>query len=43
MEEKLRYIELKYHALIKRMGVSQEDIDIIEEEILQVMSDNPKP
>ena len=22
MEEKIRYIELKYHALIKRMGVS---------------------
>jgi hypothetical protein len=35
MEEKIRYIELKYHALIKRMGVSQEDIDVIEEDILQ--------
>ena len=28
------YLEQKYHALIKRMGASQEDIDAIEEEIM---------
>ena len=28
------YLEQKYHALIKRMGASQEDIDGIEEEIM---------
>jgi len=33
-EEKLMYLEQKYHALIKRMGASQEDIDAIEEEIM---------
>jgi chromosome segregation ATPase len=34
LEEKLRYTEQKYHALIKRMGASQQDIDHIEEEIM---------
>ena len=34
MEEKLKYMEQKYHALIKRMGASQQDIDHIEEEIM---------
>jgi len=34
MDEKIKYIEQKYHALVKRMGASQEDIDIIEEEIM---------
>jgi len=30
----MKYVEQKYHALINRMGVSQKDIDIIEEEIM---------
>lgn len=34
MDEKIKYIEQKYHALVKRMGASQEDIDVIEEEIM---------
>jgi hypothetical protein len=34
LEEKQMYLEQKYHALIKRMGASQEDIDGIEEEIM---------
>lgn len=34
MDEKIKYIEQKYHALVKRMGASQEDIDMIEEEIM---------
>lgn len=34
LEEKHLYLEQKYHALIKRMGASQEDIDGIEEEIM---------
>ena len=34
LEEKYMYLEQKYHALIKRMGASQEDIDAIEEEIM---------
>jgi len=33
-DEKMRYTEQKYHALIRRMGASQEDIDCIEEEIM---------
>jgi len=31
LEEKYKYLEQKYHALIERMGASQEDIDSIEE------------
>lgn len=34
LEEKLKYLEQKYHALIERMGASQEDIDYIEEKIM---------
>jgi chromosome segregation ATPase len=34
LDEKLMYMEQKYHALIKRMGASQQDIDRIEEEIM---------
>jgi len=34
LEEKYMYLEQKYHALIKRMGASQEDIDPIEAEIM---------
>ena len=34
LEEKHRYMEQKYHSLIKRMGASQDDIDAIEEEIM---------
>jgi chromosome segregation ATPase len=32
--EKLKYLEAKYHALVKRMGARQQDIDHIEEEIM---------
>lgn len=34
IDEKCQYLEQKYHALVKRMGASQEDIDAIEEEIM---------
>ena len=34
LDEHIKYIEQKYHALIKRCGASQEDIDAIEEEIM---------
>ena len=34
LEEKYKYLEQKYHALIERMGASQEDIDSIEEQIM---------
>ena len=34
LEEKNRYLEQKYHALIERLGASQEDIDLFEEEIM---------
>lgn len=34
VDEKCQYLEQKYHALVKRMGASQEDIDAIEEEIM---------
>lgn len=34
LEEKLRYTEQKYHALINRLGASQQDIDHIEEELM---------
>lgn len=34
IDEKCQYLEQKYHALIKRMGASQDDIDAIEEEIM---------
>lgn len=34
IDEKCQYLEQKYHALIKRLGASQEDIDAIEEEIM---------
>lgn len=33
-EEKFKYLEQKYHALIERMGASQEDIDFIDEKIM---------
>ena len=42
LDEKTKYLEQKYHALIKRMGVSQDDIDIIEEEIMQVYRRRPR-
>lgn len=34
-EERCDYLESKYHALVRRMGASQEDIDAIEEELMQ--------
>jgi predicted nuclease with TOPRIM domain len=34
IEEKFKYLEQKYHALIERMGASQEDIDLIDEKII---------
>ena len=37
LDEKCKYLEQKYHALVKRMGASQEDIDFIEEEIMQIV------
>jgi len=35
LDEKSKYLEQKYHALVKRLGASQEDIDSIEEEIMR--------
>ena len=34
VEERCDYLESKYHALVRRMGASQEDIDAIEEELM---------
>lgn len=37
LDEKCKYLEQKYHALVKRMGASQEDIDMVDEEIMHII------
>ena len=39
VEERCDYLESKYHALVRRMGASQEDIDAIEEELMQTANE----
>ena len=42
-EEQYGYLEQKYHALVRRMGASQEDIDAIEEELIRKQKGGDKP
>jgi hypothetical protein len=41
-EERCDYLESKYHALVRRMGASQEDVDAVEEELMQTANERRK-
>jgi len=39
-QEKIRFMEQKYHSLVERMGASQEDLNAVEQELMMDEEDD---